>query len=98
MVADVLGCDGHFDVSIFFELHFIAILIRQRIFNSEIAMPMVGAVNSNLGSFRSAQTRRNDLLTVPGTMPLSRSGIRRREQAPVFGQAPALVGVFRSPV
>jgi len=27
-MADVVGCDGHFDVSAFFELHFIAILIR----------------------------------------------------------------------
>ncbi len=27
--ADVLGCDGHFDVSPFFELHFVALLIRQ---------------------------------------------------------------------
>jgi len=28
MADDVLGCDGHFDVSSLFELHFIATLIR----------------------------------------------------------------------
>src|ERR1700686_5623251 len=50
------------NVSTLPELHIIAMLISQRIFNTEITMLMIGPVNSNLRLFRLALTWGNDFV------------------------------------
>jgi hypothetical protein len=40
------GCDGNLDVSTLFELHFIAMLVRQRILNTARPSPAPGQCRS----------------------------------------------------
>jgi hypothetical protein len=37
-----IDCDGHLDVSTLFELHIIAMLVGQLVFNTEISIPTIG--------------------------------------------------------
>ena len=55
-----LGCDGNLNVSALFQTDIIAMFVSQRIFDTEISISTVGAVNSDLGSFGLVQTRRRD--------------------------------------
>lgn len=54
------GGDGDVDVGAFFELHVVAILVGQGIFDAQVAIAVVGAVDSNLRFFVLAWTRRRD--------------------------------------
>ena len=58
--SPIATCNGNRNAAALLELHIIAMLIGQRIFNAEITIPMAGAVNSNLCLFRLARTWRND--------------------------------------
>jgi len=74
----LFGCDGNFDVTTLFELHIITVFISQRIFNSQITVPMVAAVNSDLRLFRLTGRSGQKIIfsTVPGMVVLGCSGIR----------------------
>ena len=66
-VVVFFGCDGNVNVSALFEPHVIAMLVSQRVFNSEVAILVVGLVNSNLSLLRLARTRRrNDFVDHSG--------------------------------
>jgi len=55
-----LGRDGNRNKSALFEPHIIAMFVRQRIFDADISMPMVGPVNANLCLFGLVRARRWD--------------------------------------
>jgi hypothetical protein len=52
--------NGNVNVGALFELHIIAVFVSERIFNTEIATPVVGPVNSDLCPFRLTWTSRPD--------------------------------------
>ena len=54
------GCDGHLNVGALFEPHIIAILVSQRIFNTEVPIPLAASANRNLRFFWLAWTWRGD--------------------------------------
>ena len=59
--------DGNVNVSALFEPHIIAVLVSQRIFDTEISVTVVSPANSNLRLFRLTRTwRRNDFVDGSG--------------------------------
>jgi|SRR5271167_212192 len=54
------GCDSNLDVSTLLELHFVAIFVRQRVFDAEISIPANALVDSNLSLFRLFPAPRRD--------------------------------------
>ena len=56
-------CNGNLDVSTFFQLHFIAVFVSQRVFDAEISIPAGAPLNCNLCLFRLfPASRQNDFV------------------------------------